>query len=202
MAEQSIYANLDNNDSYRIKSSHGTWANARTGTGLSVIADLEISTYFSVSYWISRGFLSFDVPDFSPVPPKSAVLRIRPWTIYENSAVSPNLIMTKGFHSNPLVIANWAPQTEETENFGQLSMVGFEEQTYQYIPFNASGLTLIESAYGSTLKLCLRCQADVDNDPPVTGGHRISYGTPSSDEPHKPLLVLTFGAARSQGYIL
>lgn len=202
MAEQTIYPNLDTNAKYRIRSSYGSWTNARTGTGLTVIADLSIDTYFSVSYWISRGFLSFDVPDFSPVPPKSAVLRVRVWTIYQTAAVMPYLIMTKGFHSNPLVIANWAPQTEETENYGQLSMVGFEPQTYQYIPFNANGLTLIENAYGSTLKLCLRCQADVDNDPPVTGGHRIDYGTPSSDEPHKPLLVLTFGAARSQGYIL
>ena len=202
MSEEIIYPNTDNNAKYRIRSSHGAWAVARTGAGLIALADLNVETRFSVTYWISRGFLSFNIPDYSPLVLTWARLRIRAWTIYVNSSVRPYLIMTKGFHSNPLVSTDWAAQTEEITNYGQISMVDFLPQTYYYIPFNASGLALIQAAYGGTLKLCLRCQSDVENDPPVTGGHRIDYGTPSSAEAHKPLILLTFGEKRSQGYII
>lgn len=202
MAEETIYSNLDGGGNYRLHSSHGVWATCRAGSGVARWADFILETQMTVSYHISRSFLEFTVPDFSPVSPKAASLFLKNYSVEEMEVAKPNGIITEGLQTNPLVIGDWAAQTGEIDNKGQADMSTFPAPGFwAEIPFNAAGLTLIENKYGSTLKLCLRCQRDVEDDPPLTGGIRIIFGTPSEGA-NKPYIVLTFGAQRSQGHII
>lgn len=200
MSEQVIYPNTDSNNKYRIWSSHADWTTARNGSVLSALADFILETRFTVTYHIGRSFLSFDIPDFSPEAPKSAVLKLKFYSVEEMEVAKPNGIITKGFHGNPLVTGDWTAQTDETVNYGQADMSGWSGGWCD-IPFNASGLTLIQNAYGGTLKLCLRCQRDVENSSPITGGIRIIFGTPSEGA-NRPYLVLDLGIGGSRAYVI
>jgi len=149
--------------------SHGTWAVARN-TGDGNIGPWHNSpTYYIVSgdfltasFFIYRGVLAFDTSPMSDTSIiQSANLHIFVNYIDTTTPGRPWLYLVRGVQDLPPVSTNYGDQNSQLTILGQVKILDLTLNSYNPIPLNADGISLINPA-GLTL-LGFRGQNDLED---------------------------------------
>lgn len=114
------------------------------------------------SYFIDRAFLAFNTPAIPGHPtPAAGFLSLYPSIIWADWLPYPNLYITRGVQSDPIVPTNYGDQLPYTIVGGQKSLFDFIANQYNNIELNDLGLLMVTS--GGITKLCLRSQIDIED---------------------------------------
>lgn len=132
-------------------STHGAWATCWNGANLEIYFSrqapnffLHADSYYTVSYWIRRGHLSFYIPQLPPgATLLSAKLGIH---VLTHSATAVPLYINEGIQSEPVGTTDWLPQNAYDTIFGEVSIPALVDNQYNEIPLNAAGLSWITKA--------------------------------------------------------
>lgn len=162
----------------------GTWANIWGGSQGKVYGPTETNpdnlseaqASKTVSDWLFRSFLDFDLTPYSAADFDEVTVANLYLYVPGSGVADPNsqgiaggnrFCITKGLGSNLPVqwSADWTVQNAETTIQGSISTTP-ALGGYAAIPFNATGLAWLATQAGQTLKLCLRMEIDIDNNPP------------------------------------
>lgn len=182
--------------------SHGrTWAEARDGTYLvdlnpltNPVNGLMAGGWLSVTEFLMRVFLYFDLSDYSASQINSVKLKFWPSSI-ERSASYPLTYITEGHQGDPLTVAHFdtgAPYTQRDEvtDLGNDDKTNFTLETLSEITLNAAGRTLVMASMGGTLMLCIRDDYDIEDFPfPGATDSWVMFYNPSASgkEPYLEL---------------
>lgn len=126
-------------------SSHGTWSTCRNGINVRKDgnyqrpnSELFTATTLVALYTITRSYLNFDTTGFpAHLSPVSARVGIYITSI---TGIAGDLVLTKGLWREPVVDTDWALQTNEITNLGQLAQNALVLNQYNWIPLNATGI--------------------------------------------------------------
>lgn len=159
-------AGSDNRTVYRTGAYWPTIHDSATGT---IHTTWDTPTYriyggdrLTASYWIMRGFLSFDtsiIPETAIIT--EATLYIYVWLALADFIAFPNLFVTQGVQHVPVIPADYGGQLPYTAVLGATNMNDLIVGQYNAIPLEPWSFPLINKS-GLT-KLCTRGQRDVQN---------------------------------------
>ena len=153
----------------------GTWGGAWAGIIVgfpwwSTTAPYYYSLgyYETVSWFIFRTFFTFDTT-ILPETAKIQSANLHLYAKYQQGTppFNPNICITLGVQSDPVVTTDWQAQLPITTIGGQKHINTFNIGAYNAIPFNAYGLTLIKT--DQPTKLCIRQEADIKQVYPGVG---------------------------------
>ena len=158
-----------------IRSSASTFATARIGGGtIDVIAPtftnpdyLQGARYdLTASHFLYRAFLFFDLSSLTVgrTISGSPTLDLYIYSVDSEDDANSNVIVCEGQQSSTIVTGDFANQNNELTNHGQIDTNGITISQYNTLTFDASGITMIGSKFGGTLKLCLMDQRDNANN--------------------------------------
>jgi hypothetical protein len=162
-----------------IFATHSGWANARNGSGATLVAPtgtnpdylLGVMAYQPGTYFIYRTFLKFDLSGIGSGAVINAA-HFKLWVQANTGSTAKSIVMTQGYQADPVVVANFDTsgytQRDDTTSFGSQTKLNLAAGAYRTITFNAAGLAAIQAAAGGTLLLCLRDSKDIDD---VTDGN-------------------------------
>lgn len=135
----------------RMYSRHGTWSTARNGFNVRKDGDyqrplsqLDATTSLIATYLINRSYLNFNTKVGMPADPVVSA-RVGIW-ITSLTGITGDLVLTKGLWREPVVDTDWALQTNEVANLGQLAQGALVLNQYNWIPLNAAGIAWLNSS--------------------------------------------------------
>ncbi len=153
---------------------------------------LYVWTRLTASYWIRRSFLSFDTTLFDPainVGEAKLDLFVVAKAI-TSSTGAPNIYVTRGVQSEPVITTDYGDQLPITMIGGQIDIRDIVLNQYNSIVFNSTGRDYI-NGYGMTT-LCLRGQMDIENNIPPLGSNDIQYYSEQRGAGHRPILTICY----------
>ena len=181
-----------------VQKSGAVWATQRgAATGTSVDKTSAFGSCMQVqeytgTYYIDRGFLSFDtssIPDGATI--SSAVLHI-----YVNTksdvGIGDSLVLVEGTQASATDLATADYDAFGSTELASRALSAITTSAYNTLTLNSSGLAIINKT-GHT-KLCTRSARDVDNSAPGSGQYSsvAIYWSDETGTSKDPKLVVTY----------
>lgn len=176
-------------------SNFSTARNAATGTSASP-GDSNCGTRASLSagtWFIERGFLTYDLSSI----PSNAVIVSAKVEIYFNSVSFQDAgaawHVVEGTQSSSLTTADF--NNLVFTSLGTIDLGAVNQDAYNDVTLNSTGLTLVQSKFGTTLKMVHILSTDLNDTTPSGSGDELNVSSPASGEPPKITVTYTVPSA-------
>lgn len=179
----------------------GDWDVCRAGNlpqirdaGLPIVAN----AYQSASFWITRGFLYFDL---SHVPASLQVTRAVLSICGQTKGSTPTIVVVvEGNQSDTLVATDYQLNKTTETVLGTIASADLTLEAYNNITLNQDGVDLVKGKIGDTLKLCLKNEDDNNDDPMAYDINRSFAFYPGEEEGKEPVLLLYAQGGEKSSY--
>lgn len=181
-----------------IRSNHADWTTVRNGASLTVIIPTGTSpnylqgvrTDLTATFFMYRSFIFFDTSSVGAGRViVSAVLSLNVYSKDNDDLVRPNIYITKGYQSDPVVTGDWAGQTAEVTDLGHIDLGDVATGQYNDISLNAAGLAWINKT-GIT-KFCMREDRDLSDEGPLAvSDNGLYYWMTQKGSGYEPKLTI------------
>lgn len=156
-----------------------------------------VSSFFSPTYFVQRGFIIFNLASI----PVTAVVSAVTVSLFGNSKGGDDdtaIVESTQAATNNLTTADFDAfnSTELASRVTTWSTSGYNDYT-----LNASGIALVQAAIaaGGYAKFCLRNKKDIDNNTPAEDNTVQGYGSQDTGTTHDPKIVVTYTPPTNRG---
>lgn len=211
MADETIYADENASDIYRLVNGHvgqPDWTQERNGVGCSTVAGsyVTVDCRDTGGDWsFLKSFLRFDLSSLSGGSWDSAKIHIKG---YSSKMGDGDIVLTKGYQGNPVVTANWSTHLATEGEISRRAIADWVQNVYLVFTLNATGDLWVAEKLGNILKICLRQSYDYEDDEAsaTDDGGNANFFIPYPASPEvSPKLVLenfSISKAKSRAFIL
>ncbi len=211
MADETIYADENASDIYRLINDHvgqPDWPQERNGVGCRTNAFdlLTADCRDTTGDWsFIKSFLRFDLSGLSPAGSwDSAKIHIM---AVSSKFGAGDIVLTKGYQNNPVVVGDWANHLATVGEISRRAIADWTQNVYLVFTLNAAGDLWVAEKLGSMMLVCMRLSFDYEDDEAgCTGdGGTANFTIPLPASPEfSPKLVLenfTISKPKSRAFI-
>jgi hypothetical protein len=165
------------------------WTSLRNGWNLGVNATnyLSIDSRYNGARYMAKTFVQFDLSGISPSCHFTSITL----SLYGYSKFGTGWVyLLKGYHSNPMVTANWATHMAATPVLSSIHVPDIKLGDWNYLTLDVEGETWFRENCGGTLRFCFRHHSDYHDLPSEAWGSAYFWRPWSPVYDKQPLLSI------------